>query len=207
MVETYTHCRLTYSDLDKLPAIAGIAQELVRLLDDVYLAGMFKKSLPEGLLWGYPRHGHPQEFQPFPEICRCPSWSWAKMDSAVALRPIEPPADAESFGCRLAEVVHVNVGLQDATNTFGRVHSGSLDLFGWITPLHWKLPTPAQVSFQDFSFLNLETDLVTRTRLAPVSTYGGSSSTTWTTFMERKKTSSSRPLWRMPTLVAPIYTV
>ncbi|RFU32957.1 hypothetical protein B7463_g3386, partial [Scytalidium lignicola] len=50
LVSTYTRRSLTYSE-DKLPALSGIATEFHRLLNDEYVAGIWRKGLPYGLLW------------------------------------------------------------------------------------------------------------------------------------------------------------
>ncbi|KAF2825143.1 HET-domain-containing protein, partial [Ophiobolus disseminans] len=84
MVSEYSACRLSYPDVDKLPAMAGVAKTFARLFDDEYVAGMFKSHLPEGLLWGS-THPHTQATRPASQVYRCPSWSWAKLDSAVHL--------------------------------------------------------------------------------------------------------------------------
>jgi hypothetical protein len=50
LVETYATFQLIKSE-DRLVAIAGIAEELQRFLQDDYLAGIWKKDLPQSLLW------------------------------------------------------------------------------------------------------------------------------------------------------------
>ena len=64
---------------DKLPAVAGLAETLVRDTGDMYLAGLFRSDLPRGLLWG----SYPIERTLVRTVYRAPSWSWAANDGSV----------------------------------------------------------------------------------------------------------------------------
>ncbi|KAJ8071961.1 hypothetical protein OCU04_002263 [Sclerotinia nivalis] len=61
---------------DRLPAISGIAETFRLELEDDYLAGLWRKDLPRGLLW-INLHSHPSGL---PSRYRAPSWSWAAAD-------------------------------------------------------------------------------------------------------------------------------
>lgn len=74
IVEQYT-CRGLSDELDKLPAISGIAQTWAQTSNDHYLAGLWKSHLPLGLLWSSAQPFRQGEFQTY----RAPSWSWASM--------------------------------------------------------------------------------------------------------------------------------
>ena len=50
LVETYSVCELTFES-DMLPAISGLAHRFAKSLGDVYLAGLWKGNICEGLLW------------------------------------------------------------------------------------------------------------------------------------------------------------
>ena len=50
VVEKYTYCTLT-EEQDKLIAIQGLANMYKSLRDDDYLAGLWRKQLPSGLMW------------------------------------------------------------------------------------------------------------------------------------------------------------
>lgn len=50
IVQTYGKCSITVPD-DRLIAIAGIAKSILPLLEDEYLAGLWKKNLPYNLVW------------------------------------------------------------------------------------------------------------------------------------------------------------
>ncbi|KAF2028279.1 HET-domain-containing protein [Setomelanomma holmii] len=50
LVERYTACKLTFEQ-DKLPAISELARKFGEVLEDVYLAGLWRSNLPQGLMW------------------------------------------------------------------------------------------------------------------------------------------------------------
>ena len=137
VVDHYSRCQLTYPDIDKLAAIAGIAEQVARVLNDAYIAGLFRKQLPGALLW-YRAHKIPSQDRPPSGPYRCPSWSWAKLDTAVVLDNI---SDESRYNC-LADVKHVEVVPYNVTNVFGRLSSASMVLHGWITSFYWVLPAP-----------------------------------------------------------------
>jgi hypothetical protein len=76
MLSEYSRRRLTNGG-DKLVAINSIAQEMLKLLPDLYIhfAGMWKFDLPRQLLW-QPGNGSVS----MPKEYRAPSWSWASVD-------------------------------------------------------------------------------------------------------------------------------
>lgn len=75
VVENYAHLRLT-KRTDRLPALAGIAQQFQSLTRDTYLSGIWKSELLRGLQWSY----IPPGTMTRPVIPRAPSWSWAALD-------------------------------------------------------------------------------------------------------------------------------
>ena len=84
IVSSYSVTTLTKGE-DKLVAISGIAKRMQSLLDDEYLAGLWRKDLPCQLLWTVNDHD-PAYFVPptRPRPYRAPSWSWASVDAPVA---------------------------------------------------------------------------------------------------------------------------
>ncbi|MCJ1389090.1 hypothetical protein MMC18_001944 [Xylographa bjoerkii] len=80
LVQKYTSCSTTYPE-DKLNAFAGIAKLLSSTYSGDYFAGMFKHSLPHGLLWF---RGQGQSSLKVPEYYRAPTWSWASVDGKVS---------------------------------------------------------------------------------------------------------------------------
>jgi hypothetical protein len=105
---------------DKFPAISGIARLLAERLDDEYIAGLWRKSLLEHLLWqGLGVRRVPKY--------RAPSWSWASVDGTPALGIYgkwEP----------MAEIIDCKVELK-GKNIFGEVKSGWIKLKAPLVPL------------------------------------------------------------------------
>jgi hypothetical protein len=64
---------------DKLPALSGLAKDVMHRTGDCYFAGLWLSCLPESLLW----HRGPEGYlQPAPHY-RAPSWSWAAMEGRI----------------------------------------------------------------------------------------------------------------------------
>jgi hypothetical protein len=76
--EDYTARSLT-NEMDKLPALAGLAQDAQRLTGDEYCAGLWRSSLPLDLLW----KRKSREFMQIPSGFRAPTWSWAALDGQI----------------------------------------------------------------------------------------------------------------------------
>lgn len=71
----YCRCKLTYNS-DKLPAITGLANELLTAVKDPkeqFLAGLWKSDLAYGLLWIIEQGWR---IKPTKENFTTPSWSW-----------------------------------------------------------------------------------------------------------------------------------
>ena len=116
---------------DKLPAIAGVAEELHVLWgssDIMYYAGLWSCELIRGLLWkvfnpkiGARRPGY-----------RAPSWSWASSNGQVvhSFTETDPvPYHFEILGC--------NVTLRDPSFPFGEIQDGVLRVSGVTKEAQW----------------------------------------------------------------------
>ncbi|OHW98972.1 heterokaryon incompatibility protein [Colletotrichum incanum] len=99
---------------DKLPAISGIAKTFSKVLDDEYLAGLWRKSLIEGLCW------QPLKCKCAPGGYRAPSWSWASVDGVPATGFLGE-TDIQ------AQVLDAGV-VVDGENPFGRLKDGWIKL-------------------------------------------------------------------------------
>jgi len=89
ILEDYTQRTLTFPR-DKLIAISGVADYIRRETSCEYLAGIWKESLPQALLWQNPPTMKPlfqQErclhFREKVKVYRAPSWSWASVNGPV----------------------------------------------------------------------------------------------------------------------------
>jgi hypothetical protein len=121
--------------------MAGIAEEFARLFSDVYVAGFFKRQLPEALLWTYADY-NPLEMRSSSSTYRCPSWSWAKMNTAVAPHVKEFDLHESLPRVPLADLADTYIELHDPSNAFGRLNSADLVIRGRVVPFHWDLSPP-----------------------------------------------------------------
>lgn len=85
VVRRYCECNLTFPT-DKLVALSGLAKDMnSRLLQrghadegsDAYLAGIWRDTMPQSLLWTLKKPGIR------PNLYRAPSWSWASVDGDI----------------------------------------------------------------------------------------------------------------------------
>ncbi|KAH7032133.1 heterokaryon incompatibility protein-domain-containing protein [Macrophomina phaseolina] len=78
IVETYCKCSLS-KKTDKLIALSGIATSFQPLLQDDYLAGIWRSHGARQLLWKRSRGSSASDR----DNDRAPSWSWASVDSPI----------------------------------------------------------------------------------------------------------------------------
>ncbi|ROW15235.1 hypothetical protein VPNG_02965 [Cytospora leucostoma] len=78
IVQDFTSRRITNTN-DRLPALAGMAEEFRKASGYQYLAGMWLEELPTSLLWR-----KYDDYLTAPSAYRAPSWSWASLEGAVA---------------------------------------------------------------------------------------------------------------------------
>ncbi|KAI9162819.1 HET-domain-containing protein [Paramyrothecium foliicola] len=94
VVEEYSRLSLSF-EMDKMPALSGIATKVAEQTGDTYLAGLWKEDLCLGLLWSADEPSDNPAGRKFDwEIdytksaqvaaqYRAPSWSWASIDGRV----------------------------------------------------------------------------------------------------------------------------
>jgi hypothetical protein len=84
----YSRLKLTYSS-DKLPALAGLADQMRQTTHQKYLAGLWEHSLILDLLWYRANDWEKFESDPNPSsdpsdpTWRAPSWSWVSINRPV----------------------------------------------------------------------------------------------------------------------------
>lgn len=113
----YTQCGISRSE-DKLVACSGVAKRFESLLQDTYVAGMWRTDLEAQLLWikSTSRTGLR------PGVYRAPSWSWALIDGLIW-----SPTFSQD-GCLFEiEDVHLSYATPDKT---GGITAGWLRLRG-----------------------------------------------------------------------------
>ncbi|KAF5868157.1 putative heterokaryon incompatibility protein [Botrytis fragariae] len=128
-VGRYVKSSLTYSS-DYLVAISAIAREYERELDDVYLAGLWKKGLPFNLLW---KTDNKSSFSSRPNAYRCPTWSWASLNICypAKLEILIPDGEA------LAEVLEAKV-FSPPGRTYTECYDGHIRLKGILYSVGYK---------------------------------------------------------------------
>jgi hypothetical protein len=112
---------------DKLPALAGIAQRMAGLLEDQYLAGVWRRFLVDELCWSATSQtSGVLQMQPFrPTQYRAPSWSWTSLEGRIT-------PDSYGYGISLIDILHAQVELA-SHNSFGSVKSGYLLVRGYLS--------------------------------------------------------------------------
>lgn len=131
MVTQYSRLRLTFGS-DRLPALAGLAKQMMRVRGGKYLAGMWEDSLFEDLCWTVVEERSSSETIPPPKDAGAyiaPSWSWASV-----LEPVQYGNDMinrrrEQEFVPDAKLVSIKVVNVDAHEPTGQVVSGELKLY------------------------------------------------------------------------------
>jgi hypothetical protein len=132
IVERYFHRSLTKLS-DFLPALSGIVCRMQKFGAGEYLAGLWKESLLEDLLWSgsSPLTSRAQPY-------RAPTWSWA------SLKVPDGKFNCLHFWCTSYDLVTVYTQVLDARcipsgrDPTGGVASGYITLAGQMLPAVWK---------------------------------------------------------------------
>jgi hypothetical protein len=125
IIDEYSQRNLTLFD-DRLPALAGIATELAKSWNDVYLAGFWKKTIIQHLGWYrftpvFRRTGNSKNFEGVDCTNRIgsPSWSWVTAPFSVSVTGCEYPD---------AKLIDSGVLLESQKSPFGKVKDAFIAL-------------------------------------------------------------------------------
>lgn len=121
ILEAYSRCALT-DPSDKFVAISGVAKDFAKIIDDEYLAGLWRRDFINGLLWSAtPEDGYEDGVIKAirPKMYRAPSWSWASLD-APSLKTQAAHYDMRG---EYAEVLDVGIELASNDPTGGLTHA------------------------------------------------------------------------------------
>jgi hypothetical protein len=129
IVQEYSNRMMTVP-VDKLIAISGIANEFQKVLDDEYLAGLWKGDLLFELLWS--RTKQKKDIKPRPTGYRAPSWSWASVDSKV-----DWAWARKRHGKMQARLLEAHLELASPLLPFGAVTSGYMKLRARLKEVEW----------------------------------------------------------------------
>lgn len=122
IIEEYSQRDLMDVD-DRLPALAGVAAELAKSWNDIYLAGFWAKTIVQHLGWY--QSIHPESIKQSIKNIECirsfgaPSWSWVTTPYSVHIHEVHH-TDAKFLGS--------TVQLISQTSPFGGVKSASISL-------------------------------------------------------------------------------
>lgn len=94
-VSKFTRCKISFPG-DRLIALSAVPKEMLSVLKDEYIAGMWRRHLENELVWwGF------FSLQPSsslgPQIYRAPSWSWASAETVVVLGRQYKDCKVDSF--------------------------------------------------------------------------------------------------------------
>ncbi|KAK2764951.1 hypothetical protein FQN54_008650 [Arachnomyces sp. PD_36] len=118
---------------DRLPALSATARIISRNMGSDYLAGIWRASLMEGLLWFV--KGRPSRPRPVAKGWRAPSWSWASLDAPEGLEFMLPGAQfSTSFQGKIEHAECVLAG----GNELGEVKSGFIRLKASLGSTFWS---------------------------------------------------------------------
>ena len=122
IVHAFTSSSLTKPE-DKMIALSGLASRVQQILDDEYLAGLWKRILPSQLMWQVYDGRQGNELPSVrPAQYRAPSWSWASVDGCVGWENISQTGF-------LVTIVQARVTPID-NNPMGQVKDGFIRLQG-----------------------------------------------------------------------------
>ncbi|KAF2473392.1 HET-domain-containing protein [Lindgomyces ingoldianus] len=164
ILSKYYSRKLT-KESDKLPALSGIAQTFEEKTGDKYVAGLWRSTLVEGLLWQ--ALGTRRRATSAPLQYRAPSWSWASIDGPFANIGLvsNEPFDRSSW-IDISTILDCQVELK-GKNPYGEVKSGWIKIRAPIEPL-----SPSQEKEVDWETVPHERALRMKTRAGkPYGTY------------------------------------
>lgn len=138
IIKEYSETRLT-KGTDKMIALSGIAKYFASVMDDTYVAGMWRKYLASSLLWNV--SGSKQQIDGSPSVrpkeYRAPSFSWASVDAMInTARPKDSGL--------LVEVIDVHLDYV-SSDTTGLLKAGYLQLKGSIHPFEMVVNTKSSL--------------------------------------------------------------
>lgn len=131
VVSDYTE-RVLSIPQDRILAVSGMAEMFGTILKDDYAVGLWKRSLPSGLLWNISCFSSDEpELQPRPPCFQAPSWSWAAVNGRVSAFH-----QTLSLATTVAEV-DVRIELVEPTARYGAASWGRLTGRGPIRSALW----------------------------------------------------------------------
>jgi hypothetical protein len=127
LLATYTGLKLTMGK-DRLTALSGIVQNIMKLVRWKYFAGLWEPTLHFDLIWTIAKDPNPR-----PEGYPAPSWSWASIDGIVGTNLVNMDTAIREKMEVLIKVVSITTECHpaDVTST-GQVFGGELVVEGML---------------------------------------------------------------------------
>ncbi|KAJ8114448.1 hypothetical protein OPT61_g3678 [Boeremia exigua] len=135
VVASYTVLSLTKST-DRLPALGGLASHMAAVRQASYLAGLWKDSLNDDLLWGAYYEAETTTRKPRPSPRIAPTWSWASTahyvdyNDTILFSSFEIGTEREQEPHQHFATIEHCTTLPSAVNEFGAIQEGSLKITG-----------------------------------------------------------------------------
>ncbi|KAN0096768.1 hypothetical protein V8E51_015573 [Hyaloscypha variabilis] len=133
-VANYTSREMTKSS-DRFPALSGLAQAVIEVTGDTYLAGLWRGDLFRGLLWSRAYLDSAQErtrhwTRPTEPEYRAPSWSWASINGPVnAMHFLRMPQLRHFANLSQLQLLNVSITTR-GTNPTGSLSAAILKVSG-----------------------------------------------------------------------------
>ena len=130
LVGQYSACHLTYES-DKLIAVSALARRMMKILrsqgsEDIYLAGLWRDDLENGLLWSVNSRarGTADGGVRIQTDTPSPSWSWASNHSAKIWYPYRVIDPHETRSKKTSSIIIEEVRTFPIDDEFGLVNGG-----------------------------------------------------------------------------------
>jgi hypothetical protein len=149
VVENYAQ-RSLFASSDKLPALAGLANQFQQLTGATYLAGLWHEELPLGLLWTIKTTDDNETGHSVTEW-RAPSWSWASIEGAihyggyadfVTITTAEKPTEQ-------LEILAAEISPKEEASPLGEITKAVLRVRGKVQRVARALAKPRSAKWSD----------------------------------------------------------
>jgi hypothetical protein len=145
-VEDYSGRSFTKVE-DRLPALSGLATEIRMLIDDEYLAGLWRKDLPEALLWRHEPSYYNDHRWSISSVripgYHFPTWSWVSIEGPIwwpnfaMVRPDSERMKVSDPSPLCARILECKI-IPSGSDRTGNLSSVSIRLQGRMKPIPSK---------------------------------------------------------------------
>ncbi|KAF4971524.1 hypothetical protein FSARC_1660 [Fusarium sarcochroum] len=140
-------------------AISAVAEQMSLILDDEYVAGLWKNDMIRGLLWWSMQGGYLKPRRLEGKDYVAPSWSWASLEHGAVLTLLSRTLDQGVLVCgdmitpgfidcdytgveemplnASSDIEILSVQCRTRESPFGQVQSGTIRMKGYICEVSW----------------------------------------------------------------------